>query len=206
MKARYIIEWLDGKTLTTYEEQGQNYEVLPLHGSNVYNLNSKGVAEYWKCWQNETGHTAEDETDICVLWPITQQKSALDLIAVGKEMNVQTVRPSTWKGADIDRFFRTQCKEPAEDLRALVRLPKSIKLKAGKNYNIASLASEVSDSEQPPSPKEKYTIKLEDKSMPSIPSTTPKRQSRNMATAEEIKEAMNSLAEQHRTKGGKING
>ena len=61
MKARYIVEWLDSKTLTTYEEKGQNFEVLPLHGSSVYNLDSKGVTEYWKCWQNETGHTAEDE-------------------------------------------------------------------------------------------------------------------------------------------------
>ena len=203
MKARYIVEWLDSKTLTTYEEKGQNFEVLPLHGSNVYNLDSKGVTEYWKCWQNETGHTAEDETDICVLWSITQQKAAMEFIAVGKTMGVQTISPSTWKGADIDRFFREQCKEPTEDLRALVRLPKSIKLKDGKNYNIASLASEVRNSEQLPPSDGKNTIKGEENTMPS---TMPKTQSRKMASEKEIKEAMNSLAELHRTKGVKING
>ena len=203
MKARYIVEWLDSKTLTTYEEKGQNFEVLPLHGSNVYNLDSKGVVEYWKCWQNETGHTAEDETDICVLWSKTQQKIAMEFITVGKTMGVQTTSPSTWKGSDIDRFLREQCKEPTEDLRAIVRLPRSIKLKGGKEYNISSLAIEVCDSELPSFPDEKNTIKVEENI---IPSTMPKPQSRNMASEKEIKEAMNSLAELHRTNGGKING
>lgn len=204
---RYIIKWLDSKSLTTYAEQEQDFVVLPLHGSDVYRIDSKGAREYWKCWQSETGHTADDETDICVLWSEIQQKAALDLIAVGKELGVQTMSPSTWKGVDIDRFFRMQGEEPSEDVKTLVKLPRSIKLKGGKSYIMASLMGDVQIIEPSTKSKEKSTDSETENIPPSAPTPTMmKRQSRNMATPEEIKEAMIIIGGQHRTKGGQANG
>ncbi|WP_295916931.1 hypothetical protein [uncultured Anaerovibrio sp.] len=206
MKTRYIIKWLDSNKLTTYEEQGENFAVLPLHGSDVYRMDSKGAAEYWKCWQSETGHTVDDETDICVMWPENQQKAALDLIAVGKEMRVHTASTSTWKGADIDRFLRSQREEVLDNVKVLVKLPRNIKLKGGKKYCLASLAGEVHSVELPMPSEEKPTVGPVENKIPSVIATEqPKRQSRNMATPEEITEAMTIIGGEHRTKGGHFN-
>lgn len=197
---RYIIEWKDRENVITHGLTEKKYVPLKLHGDTCYKLTGRGVSDYWQCWENETGYTGDEQTDICIIWPREAEQPAKDMIRVGQEKGYQTVIPTAWMMKDIAAYMADINNIAVEGDGKKLYLPSSFKLKDGAKYNLKTLAEKkngtgttIADAEikddRSHIPKQDFLSKIVEKT----------RVERNMATDAEIKEAMRGLSAKHNT-------
>lgn len=182
---KYLIECLDEQIVKTYSFERENFIVLRLHGGETYNLNGTNAADYWRQWEQETGHTSEDSTDICVIWH--EGFNVEKFFIAGKSANVQTVSPTTWTNEDIEKFFSFTDRR----LQSKLKLPLDstilrVKTEGGQRFLIGTLDKPYPSINYPnPKPKPK-------------PAPLPDRK-KNSATSVDIATAWRELSQKHNT-------
>lgn len=187
---KYLIECLDGSTVKTFALEGERFELLRLHGGESFLLNGSNHADYWRLWKNETGHTAEDSTDICV---VRGDKCNMeDFFRAGKEL--KTVSPTTWTSEELERFF------------SFTGNPLKTKLNTSLNGTIRVTAANsqkllIGTLGKPYLPQVKAkpsrTVQIKTSEPPPVKVSAPKK---NSATAEEVLRAFAEMSNNHRTK------
>ena len=191
---KYLIECLDEQIVKTYAFEAGNFDVVRLHGGETYKLNSANVADYWRQWEQETGHTSEDSTDICVVW--REGFNVENFFATGKAANVQTVSPTTWTGEDIAKFFLCTARQLKAKLKITFDSIIRVNTAQGQRFLVSTL-----DKPYPSSGKTKSSTKLPIvNSKPSKQGKTePPARKKLLATPEEIATAWKELNEKHNT-------
>jgi len=178
---KYLIECLDEQFIKTYSFESGNFSVLRLHGGEIYKLNAANVADYWRQWKQETGHTSEDSTDICIVW--RESFNVEKFFSTGKQAGVQTVAPTTWTSEDIENFFALTTRQLKSKLKISFDSTILIKTAQGQSFLVSSL-----DKPYPSSIKQK--LPAQKKSEPSAPK-------KPSATSEEIAAAWKILTQKH---------
>ena len=135
---KYLIECLDEHVVKTYAFKAESFTVLRLHGGETYKLNSAKVMDYWRQWKQETGHTSEDSTDICIVW-----REGFDIekfFSTGKAANVQTISPTTWNSEDIEKFFSFTARQLKSKLKIPLNSTIRVKTEGGQKFLVSTLA------------------------------------------------------------------
>ena len=191
---KYLIEYFDEQTLKTYAFEAGNFDVVRLHGGETYKLNGANVADYWRQWEQETGHTSEDSTDICVVW--REGFNIENFFTTGKAANVQTVSPTTWTGDDIEKFFSSTARQLKAKLKITFDSIIRVNTAQGQRFLVSTL-----DKPYPSSGKTKSSTKLPIvNSKPSKPGKPePLARKKLLATPEEIATAWKELNQKHTT-------
>ncbi|MBQ6297441.1 MAG: hypothetical protein IJK81_07085 [Selenomonadaceae bacterium] len=193
---KYLIECLDEKIVKTYSFEAENFIVLRLHGGETYTLNGTNAENYWRQWEQETGHTSEDSTDICVIW--REGFNVEKFFIAGKDANVQTVSPTTWTNEDIEKFFsfterRLQSKLKLPLNRTIIR----VETEGGQRFLIGTLDKPYPSTDKQKIPPTNYNSNTKPpKTEKSASSPTRKK---NSATAVDIFEAWRELSQKHNT-------
>ena len=200
---RYIIEWKDKENIVTYKVSEKKYDALRLHGDEIYKLTSKGIGEYWHCWENETGYTEDKLTDICIIWPKVAEQEAREMIKFGMEKAYQTQYPSVWKMRDIADYMAALYHISVEYDGKKQYLPSTFKMKNGTKYNLQTLAesNKINNVMNKASEGEDSQIVTIPKQEPAAFSGVPviPRKARNNPTEKEIKIAMEIAGKKHTT-------
>lgn len=191
---KYLVECLDGRNLKTFFWAAEEFHVLKLHGGETYRLNGSNVADYWRQWKNETGHIAEDLTDICVVR--SENSDMENFFRAGRYANAQTVSPTTWTGAELEKFFAFTEKPLKTKLNASLNGTIRVTAESGKKFLIGTLNNPC-----PPSSKPKSSRTAETKEVEAAP-VQPPRPKKTPATTEEILRAFAEMGNKHLTKKG----
>lgn len=196
-----LIEFLDAQLVKTYFFDNGNFDVLRLHGGETYKLNGKNVAEYWRQFNQETGCTTEDSTDICVIW-----REGLDgekIFSIVKNSNGQNLSTTTWTGTEVEKFFAATSRQLKSELKRAIKGTIRVKTVDGQNFLIRTcdnpsssapkISQQISQQTYPQNPPEQEKIVPPSKKIPNSP-----------ATSKEIAEAWAILSKDHTTtkKGG----
>jgi len=193
---KYLIECLDEQIVKTYSFERENFIVLRLHGGETYNLNGTNAADYWRQWEQETGHTSEDSTDICVIW--REGFNVEKFFIAGKSANVQTVSPTTWTNDDIEKFFSFTERR----LQSKLKLPLDstilrVKTEGGQRFLIGTLDKPYPSIEKQKIPPINYNLNSKSPK-PEKFAPSPARK-KNSATSVDIAEAWRELSQKHDT-------
>lgn len=185
---KYLIECLDEQIVKTYSFEAENFSVLRLHGGETYKLNAANVADYWRQWEQETGHTSEDSTDICVIW--REGFNVEKFFSTGKAANVQTVSPTTWTSEDIEKFFELTARQLKAKLKISFDSIIRVTTEQGQRFLVSTL-----DKPYPTSGKTKSSTKLP----PKQGKFEPPARKKNSATSGDIATAWVELRKKHNT-------
>ena len=150
---KYLIECLDEQIIKTYSFEAENFIVLRLHGGETYKLDAANVADYWQQWEQETGHTSEDSTDICIVW--REGLNVEKFFSTGKIANVQTVSPTTWTSEDVEKFFSFTTRQLKAKLKISFDSIIRVNTEQGQRFLVSTL-----DKPYPSSSKAKPSTKL----------------------------------------------
>lgn len=145
---KYLIECLDEQIVKTYSFEAENFIVLRLHGGETYSLNGSNVADYWRQWEQETGHTSEDSTDICVVW--REGFNVENFFFAGKAANVQTVSPTTWTSEEVEKFFSFTDRRLQSKLKIPLDSIIRVKTAQGQKFLVGTLEKPYPSKQQSP--------------------------------------------------------
>lgn len=187
---KYLIEWLDEHTIKTYELETENFTVLRLHGGEFYKLNGTTDSNYWQQWKNETGHTTDELTDICVVW--REGFDIKNFFDAGKSARVQSVSPTTWTSGDLEKFFAYTDRQLKSKLRSSFNSTIRITTSDGKKFLVATLEKPYPLLDEKKSQAPKKPQKTETPEQPN--------KERALASYQDISNAWQVMASRHQTR------
>ena len=190
---KYLIE-IDNQIVRTYCVEAENFIVLRLHGGETYKLNFANVADYWRQWEQETGHTSEDSTDICLVW--REGFDIKNFFAAGKVAAVQTVSPTTWTSADIEKFFSLTARQLKSKLKTSLNTAIRVKTASGQKFLVSTLDKLYPLPDKKKFPSTDQTVNSEPPKQEK-PASPPRK--KILATSGDIATAWKELSQKHKT-------
>ena len=186
---KYVVECIDTQTIKTYSCEAENFVVLRLHGGELYKLNAADFADYWRQWKQETGHTDEDLTDICIIF-----REGFDIekfFQTGKEACAQTVSPTNWTCTEVKKFFEFTGRQLKSNMNLPFNATFLVKATDEKKFLISTL-------DKPCPALNKPDSKSNTSAQPKKPK--PSAEKKILATREEIFTAFAKMSNEHSTK------
>ena len=194
---KYVVECIDESAIKTYSYEAKNFKVLRLHGGEFYKLNGEDFSDYWRQWKQETGHTVEDLTDICIIF-----REGFDIekfFQTGKEATAQTVSPTNWTCVEVKKFFEFTGRQLKSEMKLPFDSTLLVKATDGKKFLITTL------DKPSPSMNKSNAAKINRTSTHTTTSqqkkSVPPAEKKILATREEILAAFAKMSNKHLTGG-----